>query len=222
MNVNRMNRMMESRLNSLLGALWAPVAASIFLAVPAAVLAQEDHAEGGAGSALFDINVGLSLWTVVVFLALLWVLRRFAWGPILGAVEAREERIQEALDESARHRDEARALLEEHKQQLADARRQAQELVAEGKAAGEKVRREIEARAREEGQSLLERARHDIQREKEEALAELRGESVELALAAAARLMREKLDGERDRELVLGYLDELAARETTEPTGASA
>ena len=214
---------MEYRLNPVRAVLRASLPALTAMAVPAAALAQDaEHAEGGAGSALFDINVGLSLWTVVVFLALLWVLRRFAWGPILGAVEAREERIQGALDESARQREEAAALLEEHKRQLADARRQAQEIVAEGKAAGQKVRREIEEKAREEGQALLERARMDIQREKEEALAELRRESVELALAAAARLMREKLDGERDRELVVGYLDELTEREAAEARGASA
>lgn len=186
----------------------AAVAVLTTLAWPAAVLAQEAEHEGG-GNALFDINVGLSLWTVVVFLALLFILRRYAWGPILGAVEAREERIQGALDESARQREEAAALLEEHKEQLADARRQAQEIVAEGKAAGEKVRKEIEARAREEGQALLERARADIGREKELALAEIRKESVEIALAAAAKLMERKLDGQQDRELVLGYLDRL-------------
>lgn len=206
---------MESRRNPLWRALWASAAVVISLAVPVAVLAQEaEHAEGGAGSALFDINVGLSLWTVVVFLALLLVLGKFAWGPILGAVEAREDRIQEALDESARHREEAAALLEEHKRQLASARRQAQEIVAEGKAAGEKVRKEMEARAREEGQALVERARTEIRREKEEALAELRKETVDLALAAAARLMHEKLDQERDRELVLGYLDRLTEKES--------
>lgn len=212
---------MEPRLNPVRSVLAAATMVLVGAAMPVALLAQEaEHAEGG-GSALFDINVGLSLWTVVVFLALLWVLRRFAWGPILGAVEAREERIQGALDESARQREEAAALLEEHKQQLADARRQAQEIVAEGKAAGDKVRREIEARAREEGQALLERARRDIHREKEEALGEIRKASVDLALAAAGRLMEEKLDGKADRELVLGYLDELAAVETADAADAA-
>lgn len=217
--------MMESRLDfhgvAPRRALRAGFMALAAVAWPVAALAQQEHGEGAAGGALFDINVGLSLWTVVVFLALLLVLWRYAWGPILGAVEAREDRIQGALDESARQREEAAALLEEHKRQLADARRQAQEIVAEGKAAGQKLRREIEEKAREEGQALLERARVDIQREKEEALAELRKESVDLALAAAARLIRQKLDGERDRELVLGYVDELTARESTESTEAT-
>jgi F-type H+-transporting ATPase subunit b len=187
-------------------------AGSGVLALPVAVFAQEaGHAEGGGGAALFDINVGLSLWTVVVFLALLAILWKFAWGPILGAVQAREDHIQQALDESERQRKEAEALLEQHRQHLAEARRHAQEIIAEGKTAGAKVRKEIEEKARDEGDALLERARADIQREKDEALAEIRKETVQLALAAASKLMGERLDSERDRQLVLGYVDELAS-----------
>jgi F-type H+-transporting ATPase subunit b len=180
--------------------------------LPVTILAQEaEHAEGGGGGALFDINVGLSLWTVVVFLALLAILWKFAWGPILGAVQAREDHIQKALDESERQRKEAEALLEQHRQQLAEARRHAQEIIAEGKSAGEKVRKEIEEKARDEGNALLERARVDIQREKESALTEIRKETVDLALAAASKLMGERLDAARDRQLVLGYVDDLAS-----------
>ncbi|MGD2070561.1 MAG: F0F1 ATP synthase subunit B [Gemmatimonadota bacterium] len=188
----------------------APILGAVAVCVlltPRALLAAGEGQAPGAN--LFGVNLGLSFWTVVVFLILLFLLSRFAWGPILSAVEAREDRIQNALDESARRQAEAQELLEEHRQQLADARRQAQEIIGEGKAAGERVRRDIEAKAREEGQRLLDRARREIEREKEKALGELRRESVELALAAAARLMREKMDASRDRQLVLGYLDDL-------------
>jgi len=179
---------------------------------PVALVAQEaEHAEAGGGSALFNINVGLSLWTVVVFLVLLGILSKFAWGPILGAVQDREEHIQNALDESERQRKEAEALLEEHRRQLAEARRHAQEIVAEGKAAGEKVRKDIEEKAREEGGMLIERARADIQREKESALSEIRKETVDIALAAATKLMGERMDAERDRERVLEYVDDLSS-----------
>lgn len=188
------------------------VAALGLLISPVALVAQEaEHAEGGGGSALFNINVGLSLWTVVVFLVLLGILSKFAWGPILGAVHDREEHIQNALDESERQRKEAEALLEEHRRQLAEARRHAQEIIAEGKAAGEKVRKDIEEKAREEGGVLLERARADIQREKESALSEIRKETVDIALAAATRLIGERIDAERDRERVLGYVDALSS-----------
>jgi F-type H+-transporting ATPase subunit b len=124
-------------------------------------------------------------------------------------VASREEGIQSAIDEAVARNAEAERLLAEHREQLADARRQANELIAEGKTAGERLRKEIEAKAREEGQALIERARAEIERERDSALDTLRKESVELALAAASRLLRENLDAPKDRELIERYLGEL-------------
>jgi len=181
--------------------------ASLGWALPSILAAQE---EGGAGAQLVSVDLGLTIWTIVVFLGLLALLWKFAWGPILGAVADREQRIQSSLDDAAARQAEAARLLQEHKAQLADARRQTQEIIAEGKAAGERIRREVEEKARAESANILERARQDIGREKDAALAELRRESVDLALAAAERLIDQKLDAEKDRELVLGYIRELS------------
>ena len=167
-------------------------------------------AAGGEGGGLFDVNPGLSLWATVVFLALLGILWKFAWGPLLAAVDEREDRIQTALDESADARDQAQSLLDEHRAQLADARRQANELVAEGKAAGQRLRAEIEEKARVEAQSIVESARGEIARERDLAIAELRKESVDLALAAAGKLLGSKIDAQQDRELVTSYIDSVA------------
>ena len=161
---------------------------------------------------MFDVNLGLSIWTTFVFLSLLGILWKFAWGPILGAVQAREDGIQDTLDQAANQRDEAAKLLAEHRRQMADARRQAQQMMAEGKEAGERVRQDIEDRARAEGDAMIERARESIEREKDAALEELRKESVDLALAAAAKLVQESLDEKKDRELVMGFIEELSGR----------
>ncbi len=161
---------------------------------------------------MFDLNPGLTVWTTLVFLALLGILWKFAWGPVLAAVEARERRIQGTLDQAADEREEAAKLLAEHKQQMADARRRTQRLIAEGREAAENVRRDIEEKARVEGQALIERARDTIEREKDAALEALRRESVDLALAAAARLMQDGLDDAKDRELIMGYIEELSER----------
>ena len=168
-------------------------------------------AQGGSEGTtpLFTVNLGTTVWTMGVFVLLLVILWRFAWGPILKAVEAREKGIQDSLDEAARRNQEASELLDEHKRQLADARRQANDLLQEGKAAGDSLRREIEEKARSEAQAMVERARVDIARERDAALDTLRRESVELALAAASRLIRENLNQEKDRRLVEGYLDAL-------------
>ncbi len=160
---------------------------------------------------MFDLNLGLSVWTTLVFLTLLTILWKFAWGPILSMVQEREHGIQGTLDQAANEREEAAKLLEEHRQQMADARRQAQQMIAEGKEAGERVRKDIEEKARAEGDAMVERARESIEREKEAALDELRKESVDLALAAAAKLLQESLDEQKDRELVMGFIDELSS-----------
>ena len=159
---------------------------------------------------MFDLNLGLSLWTTAVFLSLLGILWKFAWGPMLGAVQAREDGIQETLDHASDERGEAAKLLAEHREQMADARRQAQQMIAEGKEAGERVRQDIEEKARVEGDAMIERARESIECEKDAALQELRKESVDLALAAAAKLVQESLDEKKDRELVMGFIEELS------------
>ncbi len=184
-----------------------PVTLSLLAAFPGPLRAQGGGEEGGGG--LFDINTGLSVWTLFVFIGLLLILSKYAWGPILAAVDAREKGIQAVLDEAAEHNAEAAGLLEQHREQLMDARRQANELIAQGKAAGETVRKDIEEKARAEGQAIVERARAEIERERDAALEVLRRESVDLALAAASQLMRENLDQAKDRELIERYLDEL-------------
>jgi F-type H+-transporting ATPase subunit b len=180
-------------------------------ASPVALWAQEHGAEGGSGG-LFDINVGLSMWTLFVFAGLVFILGKFAWGPILTAVEARENAIQGAIDQATERNAEASRLLEEHRQQLADARRQASELIAEGKSAGDRVRKEIEEKARVEAQAIVDRARVEIQRERDAALDMMRRESVELAMAAASHLIHEHLDTAEDRKLVERFLSDVDSR----------
>ena len=195
----------------------------VFLASsPLAALAQEHGAEGAAEPSLFDINTGLSVWTLLVFAGLLFLLGRYAWGPILAAVDAREKGIQSALDQAAARQAEAEKLLDEHRRQLGDARRQAGEILAEGRSAGERLRREIEEKARTEAQGILERAKQDIERERDAAIESLRRESVDLALAAAARLLHEHLDQARDRQLVERYLDEMVEARGAQEPGARA
>jgi len=179
---------------------------ALLVAFPSLLFAQQES-EGGGG--LYDINTGLSVWTLIVFVSLLLILRKYAWGPIVDAVDSREKGIQAAIDGAAELNAEAAKLLEEHREQMADARRQASEILAEAKVASERVRKELEEKARTEAQGIVERALAEIERERDGALETLRRESVDLALAAASRLMQESFDQETDRELVERYLNEL-------------
>jgi F-type H+-transporting ATPase subunit b len=177
------------------------------LASPIAMV-QEPHAARGP----LTIEFGLMFWTVVVFLLLLLVLKRFAYPALLGAVEARERALQQQLDEAERNRAESAALLAEHKKLLAEARTQAQGLLVEARTSAEKERALAMEKTMQEQQQLLERARRDIGDERDRAIAELRREAVELSLAAASKLIGERLTSDTDRKLVQGYLATLDTR----------
>lgn len=165
--------------------------------------------EGG----LLDVNTGLMVWTIIIFLIVLFVLYRFAFPHILGAVEAREARIEELLAAAQRDREEAQKLLEEQQTKHEELRAQVQEMVAEGRLAGERMRDDIVDEARREQQSILERARREIGQETERALADLKAQAVDLAIAAASRLVEKDLDEEGNRRFVRDYLDRLESRD---------
>jgi F-type H+-transporting ATPase subunit b len=170
--------------------------------------AQEPHAAPGP----LTVEFGLMFWTVVVFLLLLLVLKRFAYPALLGAVEARERALQEQLDEAERNRAESAALLAEHKKLVAEARAQAQTLLVDARTSAEKERALAMEKTMQEQQQLLERARRDIAGERDRAIAELRREAVDLSLAAASKLIGERLTSDTDRKLVQEYLSSLDAR----------
>ncbi len=157
----------------------------------------------------FVITPGVSIWTLVIFGILLFALGKWAWPAILKAVEEREKRIQAQIAQAEAANREAQRVLAEYQQKIAAAKGEAQELLASGRQAGEKLREEIVARARAEHEELISRARREIAAEREKAVAELRREAVELSLAAAGKVIEKNLDTEADRRLVQDYLNSL-------------
>ena len=178
--------------------------------MPAMLLALtvQEGSHGGPVSP-FEVNFGLFLWTWVVFLGLLFLLKKFAFPAIFKMTEERERTIARQLEEAEKANTEARTLLEENRKLLAQARTQAQALVAEAKSASEKERAAAIEKTRQEQDELLARARRDIAGERDKALVELRREAVDLSLAAAAKLIGQRLDSGADRALVEGYLASL-------------
>jgi len=154
----------------------------------------------------FSINKGLMFWTLIVFGILVLVLWRFGWPAILKSVEERERKIQRQLEEAERANAEAARLLEQHRQALATAKADAQDLMAKAKVVAQKEREQLLAKTREEQEQLLERARREIEGEKEKAILALRREAVDLSIAAASKLVEANLDSDANRRLVLEYL----------------
>ena len=175
--------------------------------LPSLLAAVQEGGEGGLTP--FSINPGLILWTLIVFIVLLALLWKFGWPAILKSVEERERRIQKQLDEAEKARAEAAQLLEQQRRAIEKARNESQEILAKAKVVATKEREALLAKTREEQDQMLERARREIDAEKEKAILELRKEAVDLAIAAASKLLEEKLDSEADRRLVLDYLASL-------------
>ena len=161
----------------------------------------QEHASGP-----LTVEGGLMFWTIVVFLLLLAILRKFAWPAILGAVEAREQALERMLAEAAAEREQAAALLAENQRLIGEAKSQAHAIIVESRGVAEKERALAMEKTRQEQEELLARARREIGAERERAVAELRREAVDLSLAAASRLIEKRLDSETDRKLVQEFL----------------
>jgi F-type H+-transporting ATPase subunit b len=178
------------------------------LVSPLAAVAQEAEAPKGG---LLAPNAGLMFWTLIIFLTLFAVLAKWAYPAILGAVEAREKALNDALAAAKKDRDEAAALLAEQQKQLAATRDEAQKLIAEGRAAGEKVRAGVIEQASAEQRQMLERAKTEIGAERDRAIAELRREAVELAIKGASKVIGKNLDDATNRKIVDDFLGSIAA-----------
>jgi len=163
-------------------------------------------AEEGSKVDLLTPHGGLMLWTLLIFVGLFIILSRYAFGPITQAVEAREQALQDAIDQAKRDREEAARVLAEHRAQLEGARGEAQKIIAEGRAVGEKLRTDMLEETHKQQQDILERARREIAGERDRAIAQIREEAVDLALAAAGKVIEKNLDDSANRKLVEGYL----------------
>jgi F-type H+-transporting ATPase subunit b len=170
----------------------------------------QEHAPAAAEHAespnVFAFNPGVSGWTLIIFVILVIVLAKFAFPPILGYAAAREKRIQEAIDEAARQRAETEKLLEEQRALLVSARTEAQGIISEAQKNAERVRREVLDKAKAEQEELLTRAKREIDDERVRAVDALRREAVDLAVAAASKLVEKRLDTQEDRRIVTEFL----------------
>jgi F-type H+-transporting ATPase subunit b len=184
-------------------------AAPLLLASASSLLAQEGHGAEASGGGLLDPRSGLMAWTLIIFVVLLFILSRYAFKPITAAVEARERALEEAIAGAKRDREEAARLLAEHRAQLEGARAEAQRYIAEGRVTAEKVKNDMLEQARVQQQELTDRARRDIEAERERAIADLRREAVDLALAGASKIIERNLDESANRQLVENFLASL-------------
>lgn len=170
-------------------------------------------AEGGEPN-LFAGDLGNAVWTLVIFVAVVFVLGRYAWGPMLDTLQKREEFIRDSLATAKKEREEAEQRIAEYTKKLDDARTEASAIVEEGRRDAEEVRRRIEEEAREESEKTLARAKREIDLAKQTALKELYTTSATLATDMASRILRKELSPSDHEDLVAQSLAELKDLDT--------
>src|SRR5215212_11781182 len=164
--------------------------------------ASEGGSEGDSGSFLVSPDVGLMIWTLVVFGISLFLLAKLAFPRIADALDKRQRAIEESIDVAERTRTEADALLAEYRERLAEARTQADEIVARARKTGENSEAEALADAKRKREEMMEQTRREIQAETSRAIAELRGEVADLTVLATEKVTRKALSGDDQRKLV--------------------
>jgi F-type H+-transporting ATPase subunit b len=158
---------------------------------------------------IMELNPGLSLWVGITFLVLIWVLKRFAFGPIVRMLDERERTIRDAIEQARKEREEAERMMAQQKEALARAHREAAELAKRSQAEMEAFRAELAGKAKKEADDLVASARRQIEEEKVKAVAEIKGQTVDLAIAAAGRILKVGLDDKAQRALVEEYIAQL-------------
>ena len=158
---------------------------------------------------MLEINPGLIFWTVITFIAVVVVLAKVAWKPLLNALTSREEHIRTALQQAEDAQAEAKKLLEENKRQLAQAEAHAQQAMREGREMGEKLKTEIIEKANAGARTMVEQAKEEIRRERDAALVQLREEVADLAVIAAGKIIDANLDVSKQRQLVDSVINDI-------------
>lgn len=158
---------------------------------------------------LIQVTPGLMIWTIVCFLITLFVLKRYAFGPIQKAIDERRDRIRASLDEADHAREEARRLLEEHRQLISRAQTDAEQILSEARRVADANERRMREELEEDRQRRLEETRKQIDAETRRALEQIRLEVVDLSLLAATKVTRKALDDADHRRLIEEAVGEL-------------
>jgi F-type H+-transporting ATPase subunit b len=169
------------------------------------VLAQGDS----GGSFLVSPDVGLMIWTLLVFVISMYILSKVAFPRIAAALDKRQQAIEESIETAERTRTEADRLLEEYRERLAEARKQADEIVARARKTAENNESEAIADAKRKREEMMAQTRRDIEQETRRAIQEIRAEVADLTVMATEKVTRKTLTEDDQKRLVEEALSEL-------------
>ena len=151
---------------------------------------------------LVQLDPGLFVWTILTFLLLVFILAKFAWKPLLKMLQDREDMVRSSLEDAEKAKSELERLNEESEAIMAKARSEAQSILADGKAAAEKVKDDIIAKSKEQANKIREDAGNQIQVEKDKAISEIKKEVINLTLSVAEKLIQKNLSDADNKSLI--------------------
>ena len=166
-------------------------------------------AEDSGGSFLVSPNLGLMIWTLLVFGFTMYVLSKVAFPRIQEALDKRANLIRDSIDEAEKTREEANTILEEYRARLKEAREQADDIVARARKAAEAATAEAVAEGKDRREELVAAARRDIETETRRSLELIRREVADLTVLATEKVTRKALDSEDHKRLIEEALDEV-------------
>src|SRR4029077_9408728 len=158
---------------------------------------------------LLQPDTGLMIWTVVTFLCLVWVLKKFAWKPLLQALNDREAGIKRAIEDAQSARQTAEQLKAQYEKQLAQGQEQAHLLIAQAAADAQKVRERLIKEAEADAQRLTESTRRQLEEDKNKVVRDLRKEVASLSMLAAEKIMRHSVNQKVQDEVLRDFFEEL-------------
>jgi len=161
---------------------------------------------------LVQPDPGLFIWTIVTFLVLVGLLAKFAWTPLLQALESRQTAIRKSLDDAQQARQELERLNAESTQILNRARVEAEAIITQSRSDGDRLREEIRARARTEADNIVKNAERQIQLETSRALEQIRREAVDLSVMIASKIIQRNLTREDNEKLIDEALKQVESR----------
>ena len=161
---------------------------------------------------LVQPDPGLFIWTILTFLVLVAALARFAWRPLLQALERRQATIAQALDDAQRARQELEKLQRESAQMMASARAEAESIVARSRSDAEALREELKQKARSEAAGIVKNAERQIQLETARAIQQIRHEAVDLSVAIASKILKRQVSPEDNEALIQDALKQIGSQ----------
>jgi F-type H+-transporting ATPase subunit b len=161
---------------------------------------------------LVQPDPGLYIWTILTFLVLLTLLAKFAWGPLLKALESRQEAIRKSLDDAQKAKTELDRLQQESAQIVRQARVEADAIISQSRADGTSLREEIRKQAKEEAEGIIKNAERQIQLETSRALQQIRHEAIDLSVEIASKIIQRNLSKEDNEKLIEEALRQVEKR----------